>query len=153
MTKLLDKICLLRDVITQKQYNKLKFHKMNILMLKEELHRHIKKKALDYKHELEFTSQDLRELAKEIRDMFKRWENTMSPEKNIKEIYNNRDGNKINIDKYSDKVIPIMTARTETMQPLIELLSLIEYHSVYLYYLEMAAKDEFALNYTERVLK
>lgn len=152
MTKLLDKICFIRDLITQKQYEKLKFYKYHIQQLKEEIHRQLKKKSQDYSYELEFTSQDLRELAKDIRDMLKRWENIMNPEKNIKEVDKNRTGNQININLYSDKVIPIMKTRTECIQPLMELLSLIEYHSVYLYYVEEASNDEFALQFTERVI-
>lgn len=152
MTKLLDKICFIRDLITQKQYEKLKFYKYHIQQLKEEIHRQLKKKSQDYSYELEFTSQDLRELAKDIRDMFKRWENIMAPEKNIKEVYKNREGNVININLYSEKVIPIMKTRTECIQSLMELLNLIEYHSVYLYYIEEASNDEFALTLTERVI-
>lgn len=152
MTKLLDKICFIRDLITQKQYTKLKFYKYHIQQLKEEIHRQLKKKSQDYNYELEFTSQDLRELAKDIRDMLKRWESIMAPEKNIKEVYKNREGNVININLYSEKVIPIMKTRTECIQPLMELLNLIEYHSVYLYYIEEASNDEFALTLTERVI-
>ena len=152
MTKLLDKICFIRDLITQKQYEKLKFYKYHIQQLKEEIHRQLKKKSQDYSYELEFTSQDLRELAKDIRDMFKRWESIMAPEKNIKEVYKNRTGNQININLYSEKVIPIMKIRTECIQPLMELLNLIEYHSVYLYYIEEASNDKFALELTERVI-
>lgn len=152
MTKLLDKICFIRDLITQKQYTKLKFYKYHIQQLKEEIHRQLKKKSQDYSYELEFTSQDLRELAKDIRDMLKRWENVMNPERNIKEVHKKRDGNIININLFSEKVIPIMKTRTECIQPLMELLNLIEYHSVYLYYIEEASNDEFALTLTERVI-
>lgn len=152
MSNLLDKICALRDLITSKQYSKLKFHKMRILRLKEEIHRQMSKKSQDYKHELEFTSQDLRELAEDMRGMLKEWSDIMNPDENIKAIYADTKDGVVNINPLMDKVIPIMAARTLSMQALIELLNLVEYHAVFLYYLELASKDKFAINYTERVI-
>lgn len=152
MSNLLDKICALRDLIASKQYNKLKFHKMQILMLKEEIHRHIKKKLENYSHELDFTSQDLRELAQDIHNMFHDWEEFMNPEKHIKAIHTNIKDNKIDIEPFQNEVIPLMSARTESIQAFAELLSLIEYHATFLYFLELASKDEFAIKYTERVI-
>lgn len=152
MSNLLDKICALRDLITKKQYTKLKFYKMGILQLKEEIHRQISKKAEDYSHELDFMAGDLRELAQEINDMLNEWQAIMYTDDNIKEIYQNRKGEAIDLNPYQEKVIPIMQTRTQIMQPLIELLNLIEYHSVYLYYLEHASNDEFALKYSERII-
>lgn len=63
MTKLLDKICKVRDLVTSKDYGKLKFYNMEILNLKEEINRQITKKTNDYSYQLDITSQDLRELA------------------------------------------------------------------------------------------
>lgn len=148
MSKLLDKICKIRDLFTSKDYNKFKFHKMELLQLKEDIHRQIKKKSEDYNHQLDFTSQDLRELADDLRDVLNDWSNTMSPIKNIQDIAIN-DG-VVNINLFMDKVIPIMIARTENMQSMTELLNLIEYHSVFLYYIELASNDEFALKYNVR---
>lgn len=153
MSKLLDNICKIRDLTNLKDYSKLKFHQMTMLRLKEEIHRQMSKKAQDYNHQLEFTSQDLRELAQDIRNLLKQWGNIMSPEKNIKLMAKNSINNEINFQTFTETVIPIMTARTETIQTLTELLNLVEYHGVYLYYLEMASNDEFAINYTERLLK
>lgn len=152
MSNLLDKICALRDLIASKQYNKFKFHKMQILQLKEELHRHIKKKAENYKHELEFTSQDLRELAEDIHQMFNDWQDFMNPAKHIKVIGTNIKDGQLDFTPYQDEVIPLMKARTESIQAFAEILSLVEYHAVYLYFLELASNDEFAIKCTERVI-
>lgn len=151
MSKLLDRICAVRDLITTKQYSKLKFHKMQLLQLKEEIHRQMKKKAQDYKHELDFTAQDLRELAADINGMLNDWQAVMTPDENIKLVYDNRKGNGIDLTLFQDKVIPIVQARTETIQALTELLSFIEYHAVYLYFVELASDDEFAIKFTERI--
>lgn len=152
MSNLLDKICALRDLIASKQYSKLKYHKMGILQLKEEIHRQMSKKSQDYKHELEFTSQDLRELAQDMRKMLNEWSEIMNPDENIKAIHADTKDGVININPFIDKVIPIMTTRTISMQALIELLNLVEYHAAFLYFIELAAEDKFAINYTERVI-
>ena len=150
MTKLIDQICKVRDLLTSKDYGKLKFYNMQILKLKEEIHRHIAKKAKDYNYELDFTSQDLRELAQDIHSLFKKWDIALCPEKNIKKLLKNMKDNQIDINPFYEQAISIMTARTENMQALTELLSLVEYHAVFLYMLEEASNDKFALEYTER---
>lgn len=152
MTNLLDNICALRNLIASKQYEKFKFHKMQILQLKEEIHRQVKKKLSNYSHELEFTSQDLRELAQDIHDMFHDWEEFMKPAKHIKAIYTDMQDNKIDIRPFQNEVIPLMMARTESIQAFAELLSLIEYHATFLYFLELASNDKFAINFTERLI-
>lgn len=152
MSKLIDKICNLRDIIADKKYHKLKYCKMELLCLKEEIHRQMSKKASDYNHNLDFTAQDLRELAKDISSMLTEWSNIMNPDDNIKEVKEISETGVFNIEHYQNKVIPIMQARTISMQPLIELLNLIEYHAVFLYYLELASNDEIAIKYTERVI-
>lgn len=152
MSNLLDKICKLRDLITRKQYNKLKYCKMEILQLKEEIHRQIRKKVEDYSHELDFTAQDLRELAQEINQMFNDWQTIMNPDTHIKETIRISENKQLNIIPFQNTVIPIMQARTQCTQPLMELLNLIEYHAVFLYMTELASNDEFAINYTERVI-
>lgn len=151
MSNTLDKLCFVRDLVTSKNYDKLKFHKMKLAELKEEIHRHIKRKSEDYKYNLEFTAQDLRETAQDIRSLLKRWETAMCPEKNIKEILKRSPNGVLDIAPFYDKTIPIMTARTENIQVLTELLSILEYHGTYLYILELIANDEFAINCTERL--
>lgn len=150
MTKLLDKICKVRDLVTSKDYGKLKFYNMEILKLKEEIHRHIAKKTKDYNYELDFTSQDLRELAQDIHSLFKKWDTALCPEKNIKKLLKDMKDNQININPFYEQAIPIMTARIENTQALTELLSLVEFHAVFLYMGEEASNDKFALEYTER---
>ena len=93
MTQVIDKICKLRDAVTCKNDNKLIFLHGIVDKLCDELKRHLQKKVDNYSYELDFTSQDLRELAQDIRSMFKRWDTIMNPEKNIKHIYKNGQKN------------------------------------------------------------
>lgn len=152
MSNLLDRICAIRDLIASKQYNKFKYNKMQIMLLKEEIHRQIKKKAQDYNHELEFTSQDLRELAEDINNMLREWQEAMNPVNHIKEVHDSIKDGQLDLAPYQDKVIPIMTARTYGIQALTELLNLVEYHAVFLYYVELASEDNFAISFTERII-
>ncbi len=152
MSKLLDKICGIRDLVTSKDYSKLKFYNMKMGLLKEEIHRQMSKKAEDYSHQLDFTAQDLREMAQDIRNLLNDWSNILSPDENIKAIYADKEGEKVKLDPFFSRVIPVMTARTNSIQALTELLSLVEYMAVFLYFIEHAAEDEFALEYTERVI-
>lgn len=116
-----------------------------------DVHRHIKKKGDNYKHELEFTSQDLRELAQAIGDTIKRWDTELNPEKNIKRMKKeNLKDRTLDLEPYLNRSLPIMTLRRDFIQELTELRSLMEHHSVYLYFLEEASNDEFALRCTER---
>ena len=157
MSQIIDNICKLRDIFSSKDYKKLNYARGTMQKVFEEVHRNMARKARDYKYELEFTSQDLRELAQDIRSMLKRLDTDMNPEKNIKEIAKNsklvNDKKQINMDDYMNKALPLMAFRRDNIAAITELLSLMEYHSVYLYYLEMASNDEFALRCTERLIK
>lgn len=151
MTKLLDKICKVRDLVTSKDYSKLKFYNMEILKLKEEINRQITKKTNDYSYQLDITSQDLRELAQDIRSLLKKWETVMSPEKNIKKLLKEVDADdKIDMDNFYKRVIPIMTARVGSIQAITEFLNIAEFYATFLYMVEEASNDKFALEYTER---
>ncbi len=150
MTKLLDKICKVRDLVTSKDYDKLKFYNVQISNLEEEIHRHIVKKAKDYNYKLDFTSQDLRELAQDIHSLFEKWDTAMCPEKNIKKILKDMKGGQVNLNPFFDATIPVIKARGQSIKELTGLLNMIEYHAVYLYMLEEASNDKFALEYTER---
>ena len=153
MTQVIDRICKLRDAVTSKNDNKLVFYHGIVDRLADELKRHLQKKVDDYDYELDFTSQDLRELAQDIRSMFKRWETTMDPEKNIKHIYKNDvKGEHLTLQPHFDKVLPVITARRDNTAKFTELLSILEHFGVVLYYFEIAAEDEFAVNYTERLI-
>lgn len=151
MSKLLDAICHLRDILENKDYKMLPFSRKYTKVIFDEVHRNIRRKAEDYSHELDFTSQDLRELAQDISDTFKRWDNEMVPEKNIKKLKkeNLKDGT-LDLLPYVERCMPIMRLRRDFTQELTELRSLLEHHAVYLYFLEEASRDGFALQYTER---
>lgn len=159
MTKLLDNICKIRDILEFKQYDKLGYIRQLSQSIFDEVHRNMARKSNDYNHELEFTSQDLRETAKAISDTLKRWEDIMNPTKQIKKLSRNalllKEEKKkvINLNDYMAEVLPIMKYRRDYTQILTELLSLLEYHSVFLYFIEEVSNDEFALKYTERVVK
>lgn len=153
MTQVMEKICKLRDIVTCKQDNKLIYHHGTINKLKEELKRHFIKKVENPSYELDFTSQDLRELAKDIRSMFKRWDMIMNPEKNIKSIHKtDLIGEKITLHPHFEKVMPIINARRDNVLIFTNLLSQIEHYAVVLYYWEIASNDEFAINFTERLI-
>ena len=153
MTKVMDKICKLRDAIACKDDNKLVYQHGTIDKLREELRRHFQKKMNDTTYELDFTSQDLRELAKDIHSMFKRWDNAMCPEKNIKSVYKKdcKDAH-LDLNPLLNKLLPIIKARRENVNIFTSLLSMVEYYGAVLYFWEIASNDEFAINFTERLI-
>ena len=159
MSNLLDRICKLRDILEKKQYDKLKYIRQLEPAIRDEVHRNIARKSEDYNHELVFTSQDLLETAKAISDTLKRWEDIMNPTKQIKKLSKNallfKEEHKkvINLNNYMDEVLPIMRYRRDYAHSLITFKSLLEYHAVFLYYIEDVSDDNFAINYTERVVK
>jgi hypothetical protein len=149
MSKIIDNICKIRDILEYKQYNKLGYIRQLSQSIFDEVHRNIKRKASDYSYELEFTSQDLRETAQAISDTFKRWDNIMNTEKQTKKLAKNADGDRIDMNPFFEEVIPIMQYRRDYTQVLTELRSLLEYHAVFLYYIEEASEDEM-LKYIKR---
>ena len=151
MSNLIDKICKLRDILENKDYKKIVYCRKLIQDIFEEIHRNMARKAEDYSYELDFTSQDLRETAQAITDTFKRWDNIMCPEKNIKKLIKNVENGKLNLDIFTNETVPIMAFRRDNTQVLTELRSLLEYHAVFLYFLEEASQDKFALKYTKRL--
>ena len=153
MGNMIDNICKLRDALISKDYNRIVHLKPLFISVFNEMHRHLVRKTKDYNYQLDFTAQDLRELAQDIRSLLKRWETAMSPEKNIKALYKTVKEQKLNFDSYSERVIPILIARRDSVQMLYELLNLTEYHAVFLYFLEIASEDELAIKYTERLVK
>lgn len=151
MSKIIDNICKLRDILENKNYKKLGYIRPLCQSIFEEIHRNMGRKSVDYKYNLDFTSQDLRETAQAISDTFKRWDNIMCPVKNIKNLLKNVENGKLNLDIFTNQTLPILAYRRDYAQVLMELKSLLEYHSVFLYFLEEASKDKFALNYTQRI--
>lgn len=151
MSKIIDNICKIRDILEYKDYKKFGYLRQLCPNIFEEVHKHIKRKSEDYSYELDFTSQDLRETAQAISDTFKRWDNIMCPEKNIKKLIKNVKQNKLDLNPFTDATIPIMALRRDYTQILTELRSLLEYHSVFLYFLEEASNDTLALTCTKRL--
>lgn len=161
MTKLIDNICALRDVLQTKniyELSKKLYYKRGLIQsIFNEVHRQLAKKSEEYDelkgtdYDLSFTSQDLRELAQDIRNVFKKWDTEMNPEKNIKALKKSVKDGVLNTKEFTETKTQIMKARRDHTQILTELLSLLEFHSVFLYYLEIASKDEFAIKYTERL--
>ena len=86
MSKIIDNICKLRDILEYKDYKKLGYIRQLCQSIFDEVHRNMARKASDYSYNLDFTSQDLRETAQAISDTFKRWDNIMCPEKQIKKL-------------------------------------------------------------------
>ena len=150
MTKTIDNICKLLDILEYKQYDKLGYVRQLSQAIFDSVHRNIKRKVNDYSYELDFTSQDLRQTAQAITDTFKRWDNLMCPEKNIKKLIKSVKDKKLDLAPFINQTLPIMTYRRDYVQTLTELRNLLEYHSVYLYFLEEASNDEFALKYSKR---
>lgn len=159
MTKLLDNICKLQDILEFKREKEYRYIRPLAQSIFNEVHRHMARKSEDYSYELCFTSQDLRLTAKAISDTFKRWDDIMNPEKQIKKlskdmlIIKEEKKKVIDMNKYIERALPIMEYRRDYTQILTELRSLLEHHSVFLYYLEEVSNDEFALKYTERLTK
>lgn len=54
------------------------------------------------------------------------------------------------MDNFYKRVIPIMTARTGSIQAITEFLNIVEFYATFLYIVEEASNDKFALKYTER---
>lgn len=151
MAKITDKICKLRDILENKDYKQLTYSYKLIQDVFGEVHRNMSRKSVDYSYQLEFTSQDLRELAQDISTTLKRWDDKLCPEKNIKALLKTVKGGKINFTHFTDESILYMKYRRDYIQILTELRSLLEYHSVFLYFLEEASQDELALKYTKRI--
>lgn len=151
MSNIQDHICKICDILDKKQYDKLGYIRKLSQVIFDDVHKYLLRKSKDYSYQLDFTSQDLRILAKSISDAFKRWDNEMCPEKNIKQLRKDCKDGKINIDEFMKSKLHFMEYRRDYTQMLIELKSLMEYHAVYLYYLEIASGDEFAMKYTERI--
>lgn len=149
MTRLLDNISKLRDILEYKQDSKLVYSHKIINSLTEELTRQAVKKARDYSYEIEFTSQDLRELAKDIRDTFKRWEYQTNPERLIKKF---RGVEKVDLTEVNANLDKYLHYRSENIVPLTRLLGICEGYGIILYFMELDAGDEFAIKYTERLI-
>lgn len=149
MTRLIDNICKLRDILEKKQDSKIVFNHGIINSLIEELTRQATKKARDYNYEIEFTSQDLRELAKDIRDTLKRWSDAVIPEKLIKKY--GKGKTEIDLTEMNTVMNEYFKLIALNIQPLTKLMCICEGHGAILYFLELDADDETA-KLTERLI-
>ena len=148
MTKLIDKICFLRDLLEQKQDEKLIYNHGVINSLIDEITRQAVKKARDYNHEIEFTAQDLRELAEDIRNTFKRWDYQVNPERLIKKFKNQTE---VDLSNVNDTLEKYLNLRTTNVLPLTRLLGICEGFGIILYFMELDADDKTA-KLTERLI-
>lgn len=152
MGNLIDKICKCRDILTQSP-EKLRHYigtKGLFDSTLEDIHSQIKRKASDYSRELEFTSQDLMEFIFDVQRVLKKWETELCPKRNIKQLLKTVKDGTICLDDFTDAKTEIMALRTDCIEMLTKVLSLLEYHSVFLYFLEESSRDEFALKMTKR---
>lgn len=150
MSNLLDNICKIRDILEYKRDDELKKAFPLFRSVFNELHRQIKKRTEDAKHETDFMSQDLREMSASIRATLNRWNTQMNPEKNIKALKKTIVDGKLDLEEFAEEKIKYIQYRRKYTQMLVELLNLCEFHSVFLYFLEEQQNDEFALKYTDR---
>ena len=150
MSNLLDNICKIRDILEYKRDDELKKALPLFRSVFNELHRQIKKRTEDAKHETDFMSQDLREMSASIRATLNRWNTQMNPEKNIKALKKTIVDGKLDLTEFAEEKLKYIEYRRAYTQMLVELLNLCEFHSVFLYFLEEQQNDEFALKYTDR---
>ena len=148
MTRLIDNICKLRDVLESKQDRKLVFYHKLINDLTEEISRQATQKARDYNYCLEFTSQDLRELAKDIRDTLKRWSDSVIPEKLIKKFGKKPE---VDLSAMTDKIGEVLRYRADNIEVLTRLQGICEGQGAILYFMELASQDKTA-ELTERLI-
>ena len=157
MARIIREICKIRDImisgndklISDPRYASASgLYEKTALKLKDV----IKKKVNEPDYELDITSQDLRELANDIKSVLKRWEETLDAETNIQWLLTLIDKDrKLNLQPYIDKALPTMIARVDSARYLTGLLNIAEYMAVYLYMLELNTGDEFAIKMTERL--
>lgn len=150
MTRILDNISKLRDILEHKEDKKIVYSHKLIGDLVEELTRQCVKKARDYSYELEFTSQDLRELAEDIRSTFKRWEYHTNPERLIKKY--GKGKTQVDLSEMNNNLNIYLTYRMQNAIPLLKLLGICEGHGAILYFMELDSEDDFAIRYTERLI-
>ena len=151
MSNQIDNICKCRDILTNRP-EKLRGYIGVFNRTVDELHRQLLKKAKDYSRELDFTSQDLIEFSQDIDFVLDRWRDTLDPESNIKRLFETMDkkDRKIYFDEQMMPVFDTLMLQRDVGETLLRYSSLLKYLGVYLYFLENASKDEFALMYTNR---
>lgn len=153
MSRTLDMICRCRNILADKSLKGLRIFTSNGSLFDKTttaITFQMDKKAKDYNRDLDFTSQDLMEFAEDIKKVLKRWENEMVPQKNIKALLKTVVDGKLNLDPFCKEKCEVMSLRADTIEGLVRTLSILEYDAVYLYFLEEASRDTFALKHTKR---
>lgn len=152
MTRTLDMLCKCRDAIIQYPERLPTYTSKGNLFDKtiDMIHRQICKKSEDKTRTLDFTAQDLIEFSEDIQALLKRWETNLNPKKNIKALLKTVKDGKLSMHDFCDRTTKIMALRRDSIEGLTRTLSVLEYHSVYLYFIEETQLDEFALKFTQR---
>lgn len=148
MRNLMNKICKARDIISGKDYNKIIFYHMKFKQLAEELSRQLAKKVEGGKnYELDFTAQDLTELAEDIKMLLKKWDYATDIKRNILRIKKQAE---FNVSKDLQEFARIMDIESHNIQSLVSLKLVAEHLAIILYFMEECYEDEFAIKYTKR---
>lgn len=152
MSKVIEHICKCRDILVGDQA-KIPLYTSEKGLFDQtinEIHRHLNKKSKDYSYRLDFTYQDLVEFADDIHRVLDKWDTAMCPKKNIKALLKTVENGKLDLNPFCESKVKIIALRSKACEGLIRALSILEYHSVFLYFIEEASKDSFALTFTER---
>ena len=152
MSRVIEHICKCRDILIGDPKKIQNYTSERGLFDKtiDEIHRHISKKSKNYSYQLDFTYQDLVEFADDIHRVLNKWDTAMCPKKNIKALLKTVENGKLDLNPFCESRVEIISLRAQTCEGLIRALSILEYHAVFLYFIEEASKDSFALTFTER---
>lgn len=153
MARTLDMLCKCRDALTKYPPERLRTYTSRGNLFDQTIdliHRQICKKSEDKTRILDFTAQDLIEFSEDIQAVLKRWETNLNPKKNIKALLKTVVDGKLSLHDFCNRTTEIMALRRDCIAGLTRTLSVLEYHSVYLYFIEESQGDELALKCTER---
>ena len=153
MSNILDKICKYRDVITSPNYDKIVFYKDKFTKLAFELQTQLVRKLDNHDYSLDFTAQDLWEFVDDINKLLKKWDYALDPKRNIKKlIKKGRETKSISLEEYAKETDCYMLYTAQNIQPLYNLKVVASRFAVVLYCMEECYNDEFAKNFTERLV-
>lgn len=148
MSNLIDKICKARDIISSGDSKKIIYYHMKFKQLAEEISRQLAKKVEGSKnYELDFTYQDLQELAEDIKRLIKRWDYATDIKRNILRIKKQKE---FNVSKDLEDFAKVIDIESHNIQSLVSLKLVSEHLAIILYFMEECYEDDFALQYTKR---
>jgi len=87
MSNLMDMLCKVRDILTSKDFDKIKNNLFLISRLSDEIRRQVKKNGVGNLKQLEFNSYDLRELSEELMEVIKMCEKKINVANILKGLY------------------------------------------------------------------